>query len=246
MEAKYVWLAFSAGAMWVVGAIAYSVAVDLLGITRSTPVKNLGPLMSTLFGIVLFAEFSIDDPTRLALAVFGSVGMALAAVLIGRCAAPDDDLRQISRAQLVRGFALALLAGLLFGAYTVPVKIVQNAGHSSFSVLFLMGLSIPVAALVLYAVRMRRILPPVPSRKEFWRCQGAGAAWVGGGGAGILAMDLIPMSVVWPITNLSALVTVAFGVWLFREVHLERHRSKLFWGCGIYTVGVVLLGLALS
>jgi drug/metabolite transporter (DMT)-like permease len=235
-----------AGAMWVLGAIAYSVSVDLVGITRSTPVKNIGPLLSTLFGIVLFREFTLGDPLSLTMAVAGSACMGFAAVLIGRCAAPDEDVQSVDSRQLLLGFGLALLAGVMFGAYAVPLKIVLNEGVAAAQAMFVMGLTIPVASVVTYAAWSRRLLPPRPSRREFWRCQAAGAAWVGGGGASVAAMEQIPMAVVWPITNLSALVTVGFGVWMYREVNLSRHRGDLTWGTWVYVAGVLLLGGALA
>jgi drug/metabolite transporter (DMT)-like permease len=247
-------LALVAGTLWAGGAVAYSIAVDEIGITRSTPVKNLGPILTTLFGIVIFREYTLDEPIPLMQAILGSSLMGVAAVLIGRCAAPENEralafathLSDLERRRrLAYGFALALAAGLCFAAYTVPLKFVFLQGYPTFRVMFWMALAVPLTGYLLYLGVHRRPLIPLPDKGELVRCQLAGLMWVGGGGLGALAMQFIPMSVSWPITNLSTLFAVAFGVVLFREVRLDRHRSDVLWGSAAYGLGLLLLALAL-
>jgi hypothetical protein len=57
-------------------------------------------------------------------------------------------------------------------------------------------------------------------------------------------MVFIPMAISWPVTNISTLLAIGWGVWVFKEVQLEKHKKEVIWSLILYTVGLVLLAIA--
>lgn len=246
---------FGCGFLWSIGATAYSVAVDDVGVTRSTPVKNLGPVLTTIYGIVVFREFSLGDPVFLSAAVGGSVLMAVAAVIVGRTTAPAKERARAFLESLspedrhrysVRGYWMALLAAFCFSTYTVPLKMVINAGNTSLESLVWMALGVVPASWLAYFVRNRRLWPRYPGHSEMFRAGQTGVYWAAAGILGAAAMTMIPMSVSWPITNISSLVAMAFGIWFFKEVRVSEHRRDIALGLLGTAAGIGLLAFALT
>ena len=91
VEAELALSAFSCGLLWTLGSLSYSSAVDNIGIARSTPIKNMAPVFASIYGVVLFAEFTLGDPVFLVMAVGGVLLMTGAAIIIGRVGALDNE-----------------------------------------------------------------------------------------------------------------------------------------------------------
>lgn len=240
------------GLLWASGAYVYTIAVDDVGVTRGTAVKNMSPIVVAMYGWLIFGDQSASEPLRLGAVMAGSVAMSFTAVLFGRCTAPETETARAFDAGLDatgrgrfarRGYLLAALAGLLFGSYTVPLRIVIESGVKPLEAMTWMALAIPVCAWLAFTLRRRRPWPEWPGRREVWRALITGAFWVGGGTLGTISMTLIPMGVTWSLTNMSSLVTTAVGVWVYREVRVEKHRAGLALAIVATVAGAILLGL---
>lgn len=240
------------GLLWASGAYVYTIAVDDVGVTRGTAVKNMSPIVVAIYGWLIFGDQSGSEPLRLAAVLAGSVAMSVTAVLFGRCTAPETETARAfdgghdstrRRRFALRGYLLAATAGLLFGSYTVPLRMVIDSGARPLEAMVWMALAIPAFAWLAFVFRTRRAWPEWPGRREAARALSTGAFWVGGGTLGTISMTLIPMGVTWSLTNMSSLVTTAVGVWVYREVRVERHRSDLALAILATVAGAILLGL---
>jgi len=243
MDLRYAAGCWVGGVLWVLGAAAYSRSTDLIGIARSTPVKNLGPILTTVFGIFIFREFSLRNPVDLAQAVGGSVLMAAGATLIGRCT--PEGAERSGQGNAV-AFLLAFAAGACFASYTIPLTFAVRAGYTGWEALFQMSLAIPFASVILHTAVHHRLLPTVMTWPEIGRAQATALCWVLAGASTTIATERIPMSIAWPLTNLSTLVTLMFGVYVFREISIKRYRREVWLGTVASLVGVALLALALK
>lgn len=245
-------LSFVCGAIWTLGSLSYSTAVDYIGIARSTPIKNMAPFFASVYGIGIFHEYTFEDPKSLASAVGGVLLMTLAAVLLSRAGAPETE-RAIAfqngrePAERKRAFAIGLLASFgaafFYGAYAIPLKVVLREGMTAYQAVAWLGLGVLASSVLLFWVRERRWSPRA-SRHEVGPCLTAGAIWMSGQTLGTVAMVFIPMSVSWPVSNLSTLIAIAWGVWVYREVHLESHKREVGWSLLSYAVGLALLAIA--
>jgi len=245
-------LSFACGVIWTFGSLSYSTAVDYIGVARSTPVKNMAPFFASVYGIVIFHEYTFEDHRSLVAAVGGVILMTLAAVLLGRAGAPETE-RAVAfqngrdATNRRRAFAIGLLASFgaafFYGAYAIPLKFVLREGMTAYQAVAWLGVGVLVSSVALFWVRGRRWSPSAP-RREVALCFTAGAIWMSGQTLGIVAMVFIPMSISWPVSNLSTLIAIAWGVWVFREVHIESHKREVGWSLLSYAVGLALLAVA--
>lgn len=245
---------FVCGPIWVLGSLSYSSAVDRIGVARSTPVKNFAPAFASLYGIVLFGEYTIRDLRSLGFAVGGLLLMTAAAWILGRASAPEHETATAfspnlseseRRKALMWGFLFSLSAAFFYGLYAAPLKVsVAREGLDPFTACLYLGLGVLAAGIVVYWVRERRLYPPTPSRRDFMLSQMAGALWTPAQILGTLAMVHVAMSISWPTSNLSTLIAIAWGVFVFKEVHLEKHKGELVLSVLCYAAGVTMLVFA--
>lgn len=206
------------------------VAIERIGPSPATAIKNAAPLMSTAFAIVLFGEPVTLVHWMATIAIVG--GVALVSWKPGKRFAILDY-----------GLLAAFGAALSYGVRPILVKFGLDAA------------SIPVtAALVgaatglLYAAIMSR---PWRLRRSGIDIRAIVAApatpWFVGSGAlqalGIVfitaALSGSDVSVVYPITSSAPLVTVILS-WLFLRAH-EQVTPRMVAGAAAVVAGVILL-----
>ena len=91
VDAVSISLGILCGVLWTFGSLSYSAAVDNIGVTRSTPIKNLAPAFAAFYGIAFFSEYVITEPRALLMTVGGVALMVLAAYFIGRVGAQEHE-----------------------------------------------------------------------------------------------------------------------------------------------------------
>jgi glucose uptake protein GlcU len=238
------------GALWTAGSISYSAAVDHIGVTRSTPVKNLAPAFAAFYGISIFREYVITRPLELLMTVGGVALMVFAALLIGRIGAHEHETAiayDINRPAPERktafriGMASSMGAAFFYGAYSVPLKWLFKHGVSAYTACAWLGVGVLSSTVAVYLLRERRLLPARADRREFLLCSAAGGIWSSGQIVGALAMLYIPMSVSWPVSNLGTLVAIGWGVLVFKEARIRENKAALVLSIIIYLAGLALL-----
>lgn len=247
-------LALSCGIIWTFGSLCYSSAVDCIGVARSTPVKNLAPMFASLYGIFLFHEYSLRDPESFAMALGGVALMVGAAFVIGRASAPENETAtaydsslstEARRRAFFLGWLFSVGAAFFYGLYSIPLKTAVVKGEMNpYSANVFLGFGIFATSWLWFAIRERRVMPQWPGRKEAAISQLAAVLWTPGQILGTVAMANVAMSISWPVSNLSTLLTVAWGVWVFHEVHLERHVREVIAALALYAGGLALLFFA--
>lgn len=241
------------GVLWTCGSISYSAAVDNLGVTRSTPIKNLAPAFAALYGIAIFHEYVISEPRELWMTIGGVAFMVVAALMIGGVSANEhesalafDAARNVELRK--KSFKLGLLysagAAFFYGAYSVPLKWLFKHGVGAFTACAWLGVGVLLSTVAVHVVKQKRVLPKNPGKREIGLGAAAGGIWTSGQLLGALAMLYIPMSISWPVSNLGTLVAIAWGVLIFKEVHLKRHGLVLAGSVVVYVAGLMLLAMA--
>ncbi len=246
-------LGFLCGPIWAMGSIAYSQAVDHIGVARSTPVKNLAPFFAGIYGILIFREYTITEPKGLALAVSGIVLMLFATWTLGNASAPEHETAfayDVNRPPHERrrafylGGLYSFTAAFFYGLYSIPLKQALKAGADPYSVCAWMGLGVWLSSLIFWCLTHRRLLPGKPPRQELALAGMAGLIWSSAQILGTVAMLYTPMSISWSVSNLSTLLAVGWGIWVFREVRLDKHKWETGISLASYAMGLVLLALA--
>ncbi len=239
------------GPIWVLGSLSYSSAVDCIGVARSTPVKNFAPAFASLYGIVLFHEYTISRPLYLLCAVAGLLLMLAAAWILGGASAPSHEtalafLAGATAGDRKRAFVLGWIysfgAAFFYGLYAAPLKIaVARGGLNPFTACVYLGLGVWIAGVLIYAAANRKVSPPLPSVREFSLTQYAGSIWAVAQVMGTAAMVQVAMAISWPTANLGTLIAVCWGVFIFKEVDLKSHLTQLWISLALYLIGLGFL-----
>lgn len=249
----FVALGLLCGVLWTFGSISYSAAVDCLGVARSTPIKNFAPAFAAVYGIAFFGEYGMGDPRSLIMAISGVACMVLAAIIIGKSSANEHETARAfdakrhdleRRAAFRLGVLFSLGAAFFYGAYSVPLKYLFRNGVDPISACAWLGIGVLGTTIFVHLMQHRALFPAAPKRREFALAASAGGIWVSGQAVGAIAMLYIPMSISWPVSNLGTLVALLWGVFVFREVKLHKHRLEIALSVVVYVIGLALLAFA--
>ena len=238
---------FLSGILWATGTLGYLTSVQLIGLSRSTPIKNTSAVLGTLFGILIFHEFSFDKYLPLGFAIIGSGAIVASATLLGRVEIPDDvENPRVNTKVLVYGVLCSLWAAIAYSAYTIPMKIAYSQGISPSAFLLYMGqgcfMGMSILAIIIDTNKPKE---HTTTWKDRNLAQLAGIMWAVGSLCANSAVKLIGIAITWPITK-STFVAVLYGVFILKEINVKKHRTELNTGLLLSVIGVVLLGWAMS
>jgi glucose uptake protein len=230
--------AFLCGPIWTLGMMAFTLAVDDMGLTLATPIKNTTAVMGSLVGLLFFRE-TLHTVAWMALA--GSGLIVLCAVVIGQAGEGSDVHYSLS----ARGTVYSLIAAVFFAGYTYPLKVAMESGLDSYTIVLLMALGTLTTAALGQLLQGGSLLHwwrrPFPDHLHAGL---AGSLWSLATLFMNAAIARIGLAVTWPITNLNTVIAVLIGAYFFREVHLGNHWRKLIQGVVFAALGVLLLGLS--
>ncbi len=230
-------LALLSGLVFALATHLFVLAVDRLGLTRATPVKNLAGVFGTLFGLTILAEYRSAGLLVVAQLVAGSLMIAVGAYLIGGVGAPQADSAGGSARRQAAGFALAFLSAACFGFYLVPLRLSlplgSGLGYLGMGIGTLVGLLAP--RLVVGSPRW--------SGRDSWLGLLAGVLLALGVLFGTPATRLIGLSVAWPLTQLNTFVALAAGLYWLHEFDARRERRRLALATLLTVAGIGLLAL---
>lgn len=238
-------LAFAGGLIWAIGVMGYSCGVQLIGLSRSTPIKNTTAILGTAYGIAVFREFTVHDPAAMTMAIAGSSAIVASAILLGSLTSPEEQQEPIPRRTLMIGISASLVGAIGFSAYAIPMKIAYQHGMTPAGFLFFMGQGCFVGMSLIATIARRRSCTEFQSQADSGLLPVlAGLTWAAASVCANTAVKLVGIAVTWPLSNLNTVVAVAYGVWVLHEVRVAEHRRELYVGLAAATVGVALLAVA--
>lgn len=252
---------FICGVVWATGSDAYCRAVSLIGLSRSTPIKNISAAIGTLLGIAVFGEFSLSNIHPLIMAGLGSIAVVASATILGRVENIDESTNsevlenpESDKRTLIKGVLFALWAAVAYTIYTVPMKIIyaHHVTPSAFLLYMGHGCFIGMVLIGIIDTRMKgRSIrgyftgSNLPNWKASLAPQLSGAMWALGSLFANIAVKHIGVAITWPITK-STLFAVAYGVFVLKEVDVSKNKRDLYIGLILSVVGIVLLAMALG
>lgn len=245
VSAAHYAMIFGGGVIWATGTLGYSSAVQLIGLSRSTPIKNTTAILGTVYGIAIFHEFGIGNPLAIALAVAGSLAVVGAATLLGRVTASEGQAVRLTRRRLAAGVGCSVWAALAYSLYIIPMKITFAQGLSPQTFLFYMGQGCFVGMSLMALVGgVPADADPVKWRDRLLSAL-AGVTWAVASICANAGVKLVGVAITWPTSNLNTVIAVGYGVLILRETNTNRHRLDLRAGLGLAVLGVALLALAM-
>jgi glucose uptake protein len=216
------------GLFWSVGAACSFLAVQKEGLSgASTRWMGTGILVSFLSGVFLLGE-----PVHFLLAFPGILLLIAGLFLVSRASPPSAP----GTAKSLFANWRSIVAGVIFGAYLLPLQI---AKVESMDFVAPMGLGILGGAFLIWI-----IFRPKSSPGMRVLSMGCGLAWNFANLGSLIAVQSLGMAVGFPLTQLALLVSIAWGVFVFKEAPLPSQKRFLALAALTLLVGAALLGIS--
>lgn len=231
------WASFGAGIFWIVGSWAAFGATQRIGLARAMGVwAPLNILTACLLGVLLFGEFLDLEWTGTLSVMFAWVfigaGVALV-VLSGRF-----EVLDAAASQLRGGLIYAILAGVLWGSYFIPL---QLSGLSLAEAVFPMSLGI-FSGSILGILKNPRVLR-LEAPSHYARAMTSGLLWGVGNYSSLALMAVVGTGRGFTIAQLCIVVNALVGIYWFRDPEPKGPAArKVIIGAVLAVVGGVLLG----
>ncbi|NIO43965.1 MAG: hypothetical protein GTN36_00190 [Candidatus Aenigmarchaeota archaeon] len=217
------------GLIWSTGNIISILAVKKIGLGRASAIwMSFVILVSFLWGILFFQE-------NLNSVYFGVFGVFL--IMVGILFV---SLSRSKGRYKISGIMVAILAGLLFGSQYVPLKI-SNLTPDQF--LFSMSFGILIAGWIYSGWTLffsKNLDISNYAKKGFL----SGIFWVIANLSALFAVANLGISIGFPLTQLSLLIAVLWGIFYFKEVMEKKHKMKVLIGAIVMLLGAFLLAFA--
>jgi glucose uptake protein GlcU len=250
LNMEQVILSLLSGCIWTIGTFTFILSIDAIGIVKATPIKNLTGVMGAISGIVVFDEFTANQPLHIAYILGGSIFIAISAVVISRLYPEKEKIlegdRLDDRTAVIRGMILALIAAVSYSLYTAPGKMVYE-GNGALMYLYIryMGIGTALSSLIGFLVFDRdfRTWFKEPLKEHLIAALG-GLIWAIAYFLVTLGIEAVGLAVAWPLGNLNTIVSVAYGVLVLREVNVKGQSLRIISGLALAVLGVWLIVLA--
>ena len=212
----------SAGVIWVTASIFMILAVKYIGLARAAPIDgSLVIITSFLWGLLFFKE-------QLGSLLFAIIGLALLVTgmpLIAVGEKKDGNMK---------GYILAISAGLLWGAIFVPLKLADTLESTYFSMTFTIFV---IGIILMIAARQFRTKDTVVGTV-------AGVIWNAANLTSFIAIASLGLAIGYPLTQLAILIAVLWGLLYFKEVTQKRSSLAIYAGATVVLIGAALLAFS--
>jgi glucose uptake protein GlcU len=211
------------GIAWTAANLISVNAIRYMGVSGVAIAQAVIVLVSFLWGVIFFQE------------PFESMVLAVAGVSLLILGLPLISSRDKGN-NIRKGFTLFVLAGILWGSvYVVPLMYKISAG----SIIPSMTLGIFMSGVLPFFTGKRHA-----SSSQALNSISSGILWAVGNIAAALSIDYIGLALAGPIPQLAMLVSVAWGIFYFKEVREKGKIVKVIVGGVVLVFGAVLLALA--
>jgi glucose uptake protein len=213
------------GILWSIGNAVSIIAVKNLGLSKAAPLW-VGILIFTSFawGILFIKE----QLSSLFIAILGLILLIISIVFI------SSTMRD--KASSNKGIIPAIIAGLIFGSYLIPLKL---SGLEPIPFLFPMSLGILIGGLSIFHIKKSRIDKKIIIPGFF-----SGLLWNIANFASFFVVINLGYAVGFPLTQTALFVAVMWGLLYFREIQDKKKIKRIVIGTFILFAGVTLLGIS--
>ncbi len=230
-------LPFAGGVIWSISSVCAFVGTDRLGLAKAVGIWSpMNIVVSIIWGAVLFQELLNLSRLNLYLMLM-AVAMMITGVLMivfarGSGTRPDDPRRWLT------GIMGAVGAGILWGAYFIPMKLTgTSAWVSSFP--FAVGMFVAGCIMILLVKQPIRL----EKTGDYVRVFGSGIIWGIGNYTMLVLTDLIGAGKGFSIAQLAVVVNALAGIYILKDPRLKTRAATLtLVGCVLAMVGGIVLG----
>lgn len=225
--------ALVSGLFWGVANAISLVAVLNLGISRAIPVmSSLVILSSFLWGALVFHEF----PSGVALGFVGIGLIMLGVIIVSTTDVGSSPNGNMQSQNIKKGLIMAVLAGLIFGSQLTPLKVGNVTTRDFF---FSVCSGIFFTSLIISQIMKVKFKKEAVGMSLL-----SGIIWNIGNLLSLVSLERIGLSKMGPISQLSILVVVLWGLFYFKEIDKLKTKLQVLIGAIILVFGILVLGFA--
>ena len=211
------------GIIWTIANLLALYSVKLIGLARTSPLlAGFSIITAFVWGVTFFGE-TFDS----LLVAIGAIGL----LLFGLSLVISKEKNQVIQK---KGYATAVISGLVGGSYVIPMQATQTLQSGFFS----LSLSIFIIGIPLFFLAKRFI------KKETIAGIVSGVLFNAGSLSVLVAISLIGITIAYPISQTATLFAVSWGILYFKEVVQKRGIFKVSIGAAIILCGATLLVVA--
>ncbi len=226
------------GINWAVGTFAYAHGTHRVGLAKATGIKNTQVLVATTGAFIFFGEAETTRPT---LAFLGSALVVATAFILSRIRHRDEVLPHAG----LGGYLIPIIASLLYGLNGLMMTVLIGADIPRAQINLGIGTGAFIGGVAVYLLAERRLdFVRAATFSQHGLAVLGGLVWSLALVTMVLAIDFAGLAVAWSLMNLSIVVSVLYGVVLFREVDLTLRWKQVAAGLLVASMGVLALYLS--
>lgn len=226
LDARIFWIGLVSGILWAIGSVGQFMGITYLGVARSMPVSDGGQIIGTSLLGILLGDWATHSSR-----VFGFSALIL--IIAGICFTSYKQNTAGVRPQWKKGLLINLVSILGFTFYVGILKYFRIDGWNSI----LPQSFGQVAGIALISLLVFKAQPFTrPSLKNGI----VGIIWATGNIALLLSQARIGLSVAYPVSQASVIVSVLGGVYFNKE-----HKTRKEWISTVIGMVIIAVGLYL-
>jgi glucose uptake protein GlcU len=229
-------MAVLSGALWSMGQAMANLALEEISLAKASVLFNLNTFLNMAVGIFVFKEAS--GTSSMMFLTGGGILLFGGAWLVSKAqAGPSRE------ENLEKGILYSLLAGVFWGVYFIPVKVlpVWNPQIHLSSLDLLSGLAL--------GGTFSGAVTAIFYQRSQWTLKNLGLGfataglWTAGTACFLLSINLLGLSRAVPIINTNSLMYAAWSFFVFKEIPFSQF-PKVLGGTLLAIAGIILLSFS--
>lgn len=219
------------GVSWFCASYLFLMAIDKIGISRSTQYKNLKGPLGVLFTLIFLSEFKVTNVSLVLLAALLTFISALLFTI------KKDNNNKVDRT----GIIYACIASLFLGLNALIQKYVTNCGFIYTQQLY-QSITIMITSYLYIIIKdnntkeLRQI-----GLKNIMLAFIGGILYYFATYFNTLAYKHLPASIAFTIVNMSGIWSVFIGIIIFKEINFKKNFKRIILGIILSIVAIFAL-----
>ncbi len=219
------------GVSWFVASYLFLMAIDKIGISRSTQYKNLKGPLGVLFTLIFLSEFKVTNVSLVLLATLLTFISALLFTI------KKDNNNKVDKL----GIIYACISSLFLGLNALIQKYVTNCGFIYTQQLY-QSITIMITSYLYIIIKDNNTkeLRQINFKNRMLAFTG-GILYYFATYFNTLAYKHLPASIAFTIVNMSGIWSVFIGILIFKEIDFKKNFKRIMIGMILSVVAIFAL-----
>lgn len=219
------------GVSWFIASYLFLIAIDKIGISRSTQYKNLKGPLGVLLTLIFLSEFKVTNVFLVLLAAILTFFSALLFTI------KKDNNKKVDRL----GIIYACIASLFLGMNALIQKYVTNCGFIYTQQLY-QSITIMITSYLYIIIKDKNTkqLGQIDFKNRMLAFIG-GSLYYFATYFNTLSYKYLPASIAFTIVNMSGIWSVIIGILIFKEIDFKKNLKRIMLGLILSVIAIFAL-----